>query len=46
VRPRWSEGSPLAGVRIMGSGWRCPQIGAHAIQVVHDLSIFNGELAK
>jgi hypothetical protein len=46
VRARWSKGSPLASLCIMRAGWRCPQIRADAIQVVHNLSIFNREFTE
>src|SRR5271165_5111013 len=42
----WSEGGPLASLRIMGPGWRRPQVGTDAIQVIYDLSVLDRKLAK
>src|ERR1700678_907132 len=42
-RAGWSrsEGSPPVSFRIMGAGWRCPQLGTDPVQVVDNLSILD-----
>ena len=46
VLVRGSKGSPLAGLRSMWVGFRCPQVGTHPVQVVHDPSVLDRKFAQ